>query len=365
MPNDFSATLLVPIQKKLEMVFLGGRTAQERAFTPETAAKLMQNQTATVTQLFRGDECVGHEVAYLYSDNAVAPTVSATPIAPACIIAAGDTLSSAKKVFNPNLYIRQALTINDKDCDNVLKFVDKAAFGFASKMAQIADELNVEIINRLVANAMTPTFVGNGTLNANIIEYAASEFDPDLLADWDSIAINNLLPQNYLVLHGNNFRNQYYNAAFQQLNDNQRSFLPQLFMGGRASWDMLRLDQTVGAPTSFLVDPNMYAFFSRSVYTDTMVNLGDQYNTQVFRMPLQYTVNNGMNPPELKTMMYANGAGDMVPVYLDVRYQKICNTAGDGGRVSMTHNWEFSLEADFDIAPSSDATSGIIQIEKV
>jgi hypothetical protein len=366
MPQDFSPSTLVVVQRKLEEVFQSGLTTQERSFMPMTAQRVLSEQTAQVDELTSNGRCTGYDVNYMFSDTVTVPTVATSAPAAVCQIPAGDTLSSQKKTFNPNIYIEETIEINDKDCDNLFKFAEKVAFNMASKMALMSRALNQKIITDLNTLAQTPTFVGDGTLNGSKIDYPAALFaSPDALADWDLIANNNLLASDYLTLNGTNWRNLTFNANFKQLNDNERSLIAQLMNGNKLSWDVRELDQLLGAPISFLVDRHTSAFYNRTTYTDQLTELHDNFNTATFRLPLQYFMDN-QDPTRRQVNFTYMRNGVETPIYVDVRYQRICDaTKTDGGRPSTTHRWHMLVEGMYDVAPSTDAKTGIIKIEKV
>lgn len=366
MPLDFTATTLPAFQVALEEVFLGGRTTLERSVPPMTAQRLLEEQTATTTPIIRNNVCIATQVDYLHVDSVVIPTATTSAPAVNCVIPAGDGLSSAEKTYTPNLYIQETILVNDQDCDNFFKTTQKVAHLFASTMAKMAQSLNEHLIAQLVLLKDTPTFVGNGTLNVDVIDYPAADFlNPDLLADWRLIASRNFLASNYLILNGTNLNNLTYNAAFKQLDDDKRSLIAQLLAGEKLSWDLFQMDTIVGALPSFLVDPNMYAFFNKTNYTDALVEWKDANNTATFRLPLQYFVDNPDPTRRAQTFMYANN-GVLQPIMVDIRYQRVCDAViTQGGRPSLTHKWSFLIEGGFDTAPATDSKSGIIQINKV
>lgn len=366
MPNDFSASTLKLVQRKLEEVFQSSRTVLERAPEPQTASRLFMDQTAMVNQLYKGDICIGHEVDYMLSDTVSLPTVNTSAPAVVCDIPAGSTLSSATKTYNPNIYIQKIVEVNDKDCDNVFKFAEKVAFNMASSMHLIARALNDYIIAQLVANAQVSASAGKfGTINGTTVEFNTADFDnPDLLADWNEIAILNDFASNYLLLDGTNFYQTWYNARFNAANDDQRDEILKFNNGTGISFDVRNLN-AVAAASTFLVDPNMYAFYARSTYPTTATPAGDKDNTVQFSMPLMYQANE-MTPADRRaqTFMFNNG-GTMQPIMLDVDYQVTCDPAfTDGGRRSFTHRWEMKLEGMFDLAPATAGT-GILQFVRV
>lgn len=363
--NDFSPSVLNEIQLKLEEVFASSRTVLERAPEPKTAKRLLAEQTASVQNLYSGTTCIGHEVNYMIADTTTLPTVSTSAPAVVCDIPAGDTLSSANKTYNPNLYITKTIEVNDKDCDNVFKFAEKVAFNLAGAMHLISRALNDYLIAQLVANAQVSASAGRfGTIAGTTVTFNTADFTPDLLADWREIAILNDIASDYLLLDGTNFSQIYYNAGFNAANDDQRDEILKLNDGTGISFDIRNLN-AVAPQSTFLVDPHMYAFFNRSVYPDTVREVGDKDNTKQFRIPLMYQAN--QQTPSMRmaeTFMYNQG-GVMTPIYLDVDHQIVCDsTRSDGGRRSFTHRWELKLEGMFDLAPATAGT-GILQFVRV
>lgn len=366
MPNDFSPSTLKLVQRKLEEVFQSSRTVLERAPEPKTAQRLFNEQTAFVNNLYSNEICIGHEVNYMIADTTSLPTVATSAPAVVCDIPAGDTLSSANKVYNPNIYITKIIEVNDKDCENVFKFAEKAAFNLAGAMHLIARALNDYIIAQLVANAQVSASAGRfGTIAGTTVEFNTADFgNPDLLADWREIAILNDIAADYLLLDGTNFYQTWYNAQFNAANDDQRDQVLKFNDGTGISFDVRNLN-AVAPNATFLVDPHMTAFYARSTYPTEMREVGDKDNTKQFSIPLMYQADQ-MTPSarRAQTMTFANG-GQMMDTMLDVDYQLICDSAfSDGGRRSFTHRWELKLEAMFDLAPATAGT-GILHFVRV
>lgn len=363
----FNDTLSL-IQVKLLQAFSGtGRTQTETAPQPVTAARLLEMQTANVSLIMSNDRCVGYQVAYLSGSSVTLPTVSATTVDDTCTIADGTTVDTALESYTPNINIVKTFNINDKDCDTVIKFAERAAEALKLNMHLIAHALNRYLIGRLNANKMTPTFAGeNGTIVGDTIEFAAADYTPDLLADWLNIATHHAIPNNHMLLSGQPFLNAYYNAGFHSANDNQRSDILQFSAGNRLSFDTWDMDDVIGAPTTFCVDPNIYAFYSRNVYDTVAREVGDAAGTVEFALPLQYQVIDANGNQVPKTFMYNDG-GVMKPIMVDVRYQKNCTVATtNNGRSTLKHVWSLRVEGMFDIAPiANSAGSGILLFAQV
>ena len=231
----------------------------------------------------------------------------------------------------------------------------------------MAEALNKYIIEQLEANAMTPSEIPDGaTLNGNIVNFPAEDFKgakgADLLADYRLLAELNDISSNYFIMNGNLFYNAVYLAEYKQLNDNERSFYAMFTDGVDLYWDTRMLDQVIGTPTSFIIDPNMYAAYFKSEYPDTLTPTMDEYNTQLFRVPLTYLVNtNGRN--EVRTLTFNNG-GVQEPIMVDIMYQKKCDTVNtNNGRYAAKHTWKLLISGMFDFAPASDGGTGIIEIQ--
>ena len=368
MPNDFSASVLENIKLILSEVFEGGRTYLDEMRPPATAETLLREQTARVNLLYEQNKCIGANVYFLTPDSTTLPPVQTTAPTPNCTLADGDTLSSNVKTMIKNIYIEQSLMVDDNLCDNEFEFADIVARNLRSSLSKICESLNNYLIQQLVANAMTPTFIpSNATLNGSIVEFPAADFvgidAPDILAAFNQIATNNFISSNYFLLNGNNFYQSFYNSQFKQLNDNQRSGYAQFINGQRMYWDPRSLDQVVGAPTTFIVDPNMYATYFQSDYPDTMRDTYDTNNTAVFSIPLSYVIN-AADSQEVRTLQFANNRA-LADVKVDIEYQKPClEGTGDDGLMAHRHKWRILLRGMFDIAPSTDGSSGIIEIQQ-
>ncbi len=368
MPNDFSASLLQSIKYKLSDVFEGGRTYLDEMKPPATAEVLMQEQTSRVNLLYENNKCIGATVYYLTPDSTTLPSVGTTAPTPNCVLADGDTLSSNKKDMVKNIYIEQSIMVDDDLCDNEYEFEEVVVRNLQSGMSKICESLNNYMIGQLTANAMTPTFIpANATLNGSIVEFPAADFvgpdAPDLLAAFNQMAVVNDISTNYFLLNGNNFYQSFYNSQFKQLNDNQRSGFAQFMNGERMFWDVRSLDQVVGAPTTFLVDPNMYATYFQTYYSPEFTDTGDTNGTVTFSIPLTYVIN-AADGQETRVLQYAN-AGTLNPVTVDVEYQKPClDGKGNDGNMAHRHKWKMLLRGMFDIAPSTDGSSGIIEIQQ-
>lgn len=363
----FTDSILKDVQVKMNEVFLGdARTALQNKTQPKTAQRLFESQTATVNPLYSGTTCIGYEMLYLVQDDITVPTAATSAAIQVCDIPAGDTISSVKKDYNPNIYITKVIELDDEFCNNDYNFDEVLAKHLVDNMHLIARSLNNKIVGDLTAFAQTPVNAGEkGTIVGNTITFNAADFDADLLADWRQIAMLEDLSESYLILNGSNFYNAYYNDQFNAANDDGRADILKFNAGERMSWDLKTFTGLTKEASSYLVDPNMYAFYSRNVYGAEMISKEDGQNTKLFSLPLQYVTYNSEGVPVVRTMQFNNG-GQMQDIRVDVRYQMVCKTGTgiNGGRPQWTHKWELLLEGMFDIAPAT-AGSGILEMVKV
>lgn len=363
----FTDSVLKDVQVKMNEVFLGdARTALQNKTQPKTAQRLLESQTASVNPLFSSTTCTGYEMLYLVQDKKNVPTAATTPPIQACEIPAGATILSVKKDYDPNIYITRTIELDDEFCNNAYNLDEVLARHLVDNMHLIARSLNNKLVGDLTAFAQTPTNAGEkGTIVGNTITFNAADFNPDLLADWRQIAMLEDLNESYLILNGSNFYNAYYNAGFEASNDDGRDGILKFNAGERMSWDLKTFTELSKQASSFLVDPNMYAFYARSVYGADVMSKDDAQNTKLFSLPLQYVTYDANGNPVVRTMQFNNG-GTMQDIRLDVRYQMVCKagTGINGGRPQWTHKWELFLEGMFDIAPATSG-SGILEMVKV
>ena len=66
----------------------------------------------------------------------------------------------------------------------------------------------------------------------------------------------------------------------------------------------------------------------------------------------------------LLPVMYANN-GQMEQVFIDVRYQKTCNSTDNKyGKPSLDHVWELDFSGLLDVIPKEGDNSGIVRVNK-
>lgn len=372
MPMDFTATVLDDVKIKIADIFPADQQVSPEFFaSPVTLEGLAENQTALVSDEFivsKQNGCIQRQVQYLKADNITSQPNSATPIALNCEIPTGDGLSSDVRLYNSNQHFTRTLSISDKDCANYYKFAEKVSRGIASMMALIANDINVDTILKLQAGsqAITAGNEGKGTIVGTTLQYPSASFDDDtngrLISEWETIAISETIEPNFLVLDGKNLTTTLEQARYNAQNDNQRAAAARFFDGRHMFYrDVRTLSATTGDASTFLVDKNMYAYYSAKIYDDQLVQLGDKNVTSTFSLPLMYKGYDGTG----KTLQFMTESG-MQTAYVNVRYQKACDPTSNSvtGQVMM-HNWEISYAGMFDFAPTETTKTGVINVVKV
>lgn len=375
MPADFSASVIPILRSKLDTIFKTKATVNpELTNNPVTAAMVLQKQTAAIDELKAGagDLCTGVRVWYNEADVTSLPTTSATPLASSCDLTTGDTMSTAYQDYDFNIFQKPSISINDKDCDNFSKFMDRTAFLLAHKMSLMVQSFNQTVINTLEANKSTATATNlpddvtvNGALNYEIAGAAfwKGEGAADTLAILDQLARVKGLPNNYYIISGKALRVPYDIARDHAANDNERSY-SLTFQRRDIAWDEDNLDVILAAECVYLIDPNALVSYFYAEYSSEGTPTGDKNNTVTFKLPLQYYDMYQDGGSELSTLQYANN-GVLQPVEIDVRYQKSCDTTNTKyGKPSLTHVWELDMVGLFDVVPATGDNTGIIRVDK-
>tara|TARA_Y100000817_G_scaffold313663_1_gene310306 strand:- start:713 stop:1840 length:1128 start_codon:yes stop_codon:yes gene_type:complete len=374
MANNFTASVIPILRAKLDTIFKSKATVNpELTNVPVAATAVLENQTANIVPLYEGagSACVGVKVLYNVADDTSAATVSATPISSDCALTSGDTMSTAAQDYDFNIFIKEKIQLNDKDCDNFVKFMDRTAFLLGHKMSMIVQGFNTTVINSLEANksvasaANLPDDVtvvaGNYTLTG--AQYWTGQGAADSLAIFDQLARVKGLPNNYYIVSGKSLKVPYDIARDHAANDNERSY-SLTFQRREIFWDEDALDTLVGAEVVFLIDPNALVSYFMAEYKEEGEMIGDTLNTTNFKLPLTFFDQYQDASGNMKALQFAND-GVLQPVEIDVRYQKNCDaTATKYGKPSLTHVWELDMVGLFDLVPAVGDNTGIIRVDK-
>lgn len=378
---DVTPSILPIILAEMESIFNTKATVNpELTNNPVAFPAILEKQNVNIDPLFvgAGERCTGVRVIYQIADVTTLPTSSATPIAGECDLTTGDRMSTKAVEYDLNTFIKPSIQVNDEDCDNLVKFAQRVAFLLAQKMHLITRTLNEDAITLLETNKSVAdpalgvddvTVVG-GEYTITGAQFWKGEGAADTLAIFDQMARKIGLPNNYYIISGTALRVPYDLAQDKRVNDNERSFAL-TFQRRDIYWDEDNLDVIAGAECVYLVDPNAIVFYSIAEYPQADANLtGDQYkwgdknNTLRFSLPLQYYNMYQDGDLSLLPVMYANN-GQMEPVFIDVRYQKTCNSTDNKyGKPSLDHVWELDFSGLLDVIPKEGDNSGIVRVNK-
>ncbi len=381
MANDFTASVIPILRAKMDTIFKSKATVNsELTVQPVAATVALEKQTVSLNPLKAGagDLCTGVRVLYSVADDTDAAAVSTTPISSTCSLTTGDTLSTAYQDYDFNFFSKQAVLVNDKDCDNFVKFMDRSAFLLGHKMSMMVQAFNNTVINTLETNKSTATAANlpdDVTVDATTGEYtitstASKDFwtglgAADTLAIFDQLARVKGLPNNYYIISGKALRVSAAIAKDHAANDNEKSY-EITFMRRDIAWGEDSLDSLVGAAVEcvYLIDPNCLISYFYSEYEAQGENIGDKDNTVQFSTPLAYFDMYQQGANSTSVLQYAND-GVLEDARIDIRYQKACNTTlTKYGKPSLDHIWELDLVGLFDVVPKVGGNTGIIRVNK-
>ena len=374
MPN-FTASVIPIIRAAMTQVFQNkGNVQPELNKTPITAPVLLANQTAKVEELKAGsgDACVGTRIWYSVADNTALPTVSGTAVNGTCDLTTGDSLSTESVDYDFNVFIKDVIALNDKDCDNYFKFPERVAELLLHKQSLMVQAFNNHVISELEANKTTATgteLVDNvavvaGDYTITGADYWTGDKVQETIAIFDQLADKHGLGE-YLVICGRSLKVASTIASFNGGNVGTTQYGTSVaFSRSQLFWDTRNLDTVIGAEVVYLIDPRAYASYFYAEYPEQGEELGDDKQTVIFSLPLQYYNNFAMDNSNVSTLQFAE-MGALMPAKIDVRYQKKCDVSNTKyGKPSLNHLWELDLVALFELAPNDGAETGIVKVVK-
>jgi hypothetical protein len=369
-----TASDLQILQLELMQVFKSKATVNpELTNLPITALTVFNRQTANSTPLLEGSGklCIGAETWYPIADSTSVPTVSVTAIASECQITGGTGVSTAKQAFALNVFLKEKISINTKDCDNALKFLPKQAFLLANRMHLMARSLNVKMINDLEANKSVATIANvpdavtiNVGLNYAITDQTywngieAAKIIPVL----DQLANEKGLPDNYYIMSGKALAIPVDMARDHAANDNEKSYIMTLSRRDIIN-DTKNLDPIITSDVIFLIDPNAIVSYFHNEYVVAQ-DVGDADNTVTYSIPLSVYTDYQKGGSNQQVMSYSND-GVITPIMVDIRTQKVCNIAkASNGFVSHDMKSEMIITGMIGFVPKVGDNTGIIRVDK-
>ena len=367
MPFDFSASLLNDSRVFLDQLTGLNKVEPVLNDIPVALPAVLMEQTANVQEITNAaDECIGYEVFYMTNDTTTLPAVSATAVAGTCVIGTGNTLSSNKAEYDPNISVVQTFSMSSKDCDNEFEFMDKYNKLLISEMSKAAQALNRTILGKIDAAATTITDtvgIPGATLDAGVLYSNDASFwnDADAFGYFDLLASQHGLSNDYFILTGQNMKVAVANANFRVNNDNERHLAQ--FGTKNVYFDLKHLDDLAGEKALYLVDKHVFLNSFRAVYPSTPETVATTNTTyERYSEQLRYFDNYQNDNNSIKSLMYNTGNG-MSPVMVDMRHELVCDTTKTiGGRPTEQHNFEMRIEGLMDFVPTAANNTGILKL---
>jgi hypothetical protein len=362
--GDFSASVRYKAQAFLEDMFGDMTPAMNEFRTPaKTVELLMSRQTARTTPIMKGTVCVGQDIVWLKSGvtsvDYIGTTASGASLT--CDLADGQELESDAKTYADNLFAVATVDVDDDKCNNMVDFARESALAWRKAMTDLKVVLNTNAISFLDANIQQNLFsdvasvdAGGGAWavdgdGATILVPQIDLNNPDTLAYLDVLAQNNLLEDFFILSGWQNFYTSNYNADFKRLNDNERALIEQ-YRAHDVNFDVRSLDQTLGAASSFLINPSSFAYWNTAWSAVDPIQV--DYDKWEFRL----------EDPVLKI----RDNGTLRPVYYEVVYQKLCKNRDSKTRHRFTHRYEVKYIGGRDVAPAGvQSETGIVKIQGV
>jgi hypothetical protein len=368
--GDFSLSQLFNLQGLLADMFSpDGPAGYELQYPAKTAEIMLQRQTARpVPTLFDGQTCIGVNTHWLKSgDETIDYTGDGTSTGLNCDLATGWQPEADRQIYTKNVVTHDTFQVSDNDCDNLQDYEQIRAFALAKTIGKLRNDLNTRFINFLdtqkqdnqdgevtdsSGDVTTPS--GDVILNADgkTIEIPEADLqDPDTMATIDAIIQNNYMENYFLVAGRYAFRNAHYNAQWKMMNDNQRSIFPQID-DHDITFDIRKLDSTLGGKNLFAVDPNAYIFWNMTWSPDMNMRQIDEDKFEFY--------------VEDPVLMVMGPGGAMQPLRYEVVMQHTCAGRDSNTRHYFTDKFEVKLLGGLYGAPDgANGETGVLKFSGV
>lgn len=308
-----------------------------------TTKLLMERQTSNFNLIFDGSGvCQGADVWFLQSGADLVTHSGTAASGTTCAIPAGTQLQTNSESYDNNCFVEAVAEVEDNRCDNELQFVQESAKAIAKAMNDIRRKLNTEHALPLLtnnvqvnqwANATQYNFLDQGT--GNRLKLAPGDWSFESLQYIKALAAQNDLDE-YFILDGMNLWADRGLAEVRRLNDDQRDEV-ELFNQFDIHWDLRDLDATLGRRSTFVVNPNVLAYWNVTWNTPVPQNTDPSNNVW------EYTLADPM-------LMY-NRNGVMAPVQYEVEYRFECINRNNTTQKRYVHRYYIRHIGGMAIAP--------------
>lgn len=334
--GDFSASELGVVTTVMGKMFKERPIAQ----ADRTILNLGQRQTASFEMIKQGEECRGYDVVFLKDCDNTVVDCEATP--PTDCDLGGVEAESARVSYTIDKCLSKDFAVKEFECK---KNVFDKAFIIARRtekaIRDIVTELNKRGVSFLESNAFTPASPTYGTVLGSEIQFPEADWSPELIAklmyvanvDADMATPFSITGKNFWI---DDFVNKYkVGGGCCTVNTTDGGPIDLIF-------DLKTVDSITGSNSTFMVDPDSYAFVTMTKNQDL-----------AFR--------------ELKSDLYARRApvpglfysdnGVAKQVYVDIYKQISCS-----GNMVITENYRVQLSYDIWLAPDvcDNGNTGIL-----
>ncbi len=347
--------------------------------TPNALVGLLDKQRSNVRPIMdvtNAKRCQGYEAAFAKIDSETLPTIATSATNVACVIPAGEAMTSKKVTFTKDIYANGVEEYDDNVCADI--YQDRLDMLVADLLLAASHKrvmaLNGMAIARINTNVQVATYASDvGTISGGTVYIAdldlwkPQNLSTSLLPYFDDIAIHNGLPDDYIILGGSILGTTETTTDYIRANDDQAgegrafdAYADKMVIDRRGMLDA-GLSENV-----FLIDPRVYGFALNSIYDNTPMQSNDANNTVKFSMPLVYAAGGvqGTNAMQVNTLMYWSG-GQMVEARLDFRQQVTCATGNTDGYTYDITRMESILNGIMAFAPNDGgARTGIVKIQR-
>lgn len=333
MAQDFSCTNLEYVRAQMDAMWNDANFRREVQPETEVVNALKAMQTANVQMFNPTDKKVKAKVYWIEAcEGAVTDCTTACDFT-------GTNVSSACEDYVISQCKETTFSIDDSDFyDNYESFNNAVAKAFLKHTTLLDNEIEKYVIAALDAGSGTNQYVNDdrGDVQPTTTYIDGPFWTPSLMSYFAKVRRVNQLPD-AMMLSGENMYDHYWNAQADSANADGKGNMNKFDAFGW-KFDLVNMDDVLGAKKSLMVSPHAAAFVStnRVLTAEDITNGAD---ISRFSVPSQ-------NIPGL---MY------------DVYYRTECKNAGE----DIVHHWRVVARFDLFLSPvmCANGNTGILSFE--
>ena len=338
--GDFTPTRLSEIQLKMDEFWAEPQTMKNYSANGDTVKALMENQTATFTDLEDPEKLKDVSVNWI---DFCADNVTETQAADQCPMdAACPEGESKSKSYALDIFLETCYSVNeDKLEDNLFSPEEVIAKGLMKAQKDLIERFNQKAIAVLIANMGVNPYEGEPGVYNDLTGYTDIErknFNIETLYPYWALVMALNKSNNAFVLDGGNLYQQALLALKNNPNSDGKLALG-LFEMLPFFQDIFGFASTGNSSKTFLIDAGSVAVATRAKYPVTPRWIGGTVQQTRYQIPLE----------------------QLPGVSLDVAYQPVCDND------TIKHKWNLKLRAGVFVNPTlcNDDNTGILGFNKV